>query len=312
MVGVFSSTTARSAVTAIAGTALAPLAGVRMSYLVCHPPRLGRPARLSELPEPVDLTISVPGQSGTLHGWLFPGDPHRVVAIGHSIGADKSFSVSYARYLVEAGYTVLLFDFRNHGRSFDDRSVTGFSRRFADDLIAAVAHVRAMPAYADSRWALYGLSMSSFAAVHALSGLSRVEAVVCDSGPAADPGAAVRNLLRQGMFPLPDLLRGRPAADVFAAVFGPLTAIGMSRPRPWPPAPDGPVAATPMLFLVGEDDEVVAPDEVAALAAPFPRAQVARIPGAGHLKAMKVDPAGYQARVLGFLADTLGVPETVS
>ncbi|MFI1918362.1 alpha/beta hydrolase [Nocardia sp. NPDC020380] len=298
--------------TTVSATAMAPVAAARLAYLVCHPPRLGKPPRLSELPVPVDLTISVSGQSGMLHGWLFHGDPHRAVVLGHSIGADKSFSLSYARYLIEAGYTVLLFDFRNHGRSFDDRSVSGFSGRFADDLVAAVEHVRALPEYAESRWAVYGLSMSSFAAVHALSRLPQVDAVVCDSGPTVDPGVAIRNLMRQGTLPLPDALTRRPAADVFAAVFEPLAAFSMSRPRPWPPAANGPGSATPMLFVVGEDDKVVDPDDVAALAAPFPRAEVFRVPGAGHLKAMKVDRAGYQARVLGFLAGSLGAPETVT
>lgn len=303
---------AKSAATAVAATAMAPLAGVRVAHRVCHPPRQVRPTRLSGRPDRVELTIKVPGESGTLHGWLFPGDPHRAIAVGHSIGSDKSFSLSYAKYLVRAGYTVLLFDFRNHGRSFDDRSITGFSRRFADDLVAAVEHVRAMPEYAQSRWALYGLSMSSFAAVHVLPRLPQVDAVVCDSGPGVDVAAGIRNLVRQGIFPMPDALRRRPAADVFAAVFGSLTAFSMSRPRPWPPVPDGPAAAIPMLFLIGADDKVVDPAEVAALAAPFPRAEVARIPGAGHLAAMKVDRAGYQARVLEFLANSLGRAETVT
>ncbi|MFF5206330.1 alpha/beta hydrolase [Streptosporangium sp. NPDC000396] len=292
---------------------MAPLAAAKLSYLVNHPPRPGAPRN----PEnsgltPVELKIPVPGSSGRIHGWLFPGDSGRVVAVGHSIGAEKSRSLPYAKFLAEAGYTVLLFDFRNHGQSFDDGAFSGYSRRFADDLTAVVKHVRAMPGYADSRWALYGLSMSSFAAVHVLSRLDCIEAVVCDSGPTADPGAAVDNLMRIGLLPVPEAMRKGPARAVLETVFRPLTALSMSTPKPWPPVADRPEYDVPMLFIVGDADTVVDPDDVRALAEPFPRSELVLVAGAGHLRAMSTDRAAYQGRVLEFLAKALGEPGSES
>jgi uncharacterized protein len=288
----------------------APLVGARLAHAVNHPPRPGSrrsPADFGLGAE--ELRIPVPGANGSLHAWKCPGDPRRVVVLGHTMGSEKSRSLTYAGMLAEAGWTVVLFDFRNHGESFTDRALTGFSGRFADDLVAVVEYVRAQPEHRGAAVALYGISMSSFAVLKAVGRLAPLDAVVCDSGPAPEPAKAVRNLLRTGLLPLPRMMREPPARALLEAAFVPLVSAAMSVPREWPPPPTTPgYATTPMLFVVGEQDRVLGHEEVAALADSYPGGEVTVVPGAGHLRTMKSDPERYRKVVLGFLAGHLGEP----
>lgn len=298
----------RSPLLGVLGIPIAPLTAVLMAYLVCHPRRPKRTKQPAEFGlTATDLRIPAKVRGKSLHAWLFDGDPDRVVIVGHGIGLDKSRSLLHARFLNEAGYTVVLFDFRNHGASFTDRGLTKFSERFADDLIAVVGHVQAMPAHAEARFALYGFSMSSFAVMHALGRLENVDAVVCDSGPAPDPDLTIRKLLGSGMVPVPNAIRHPPARAVFDAVFRPLAAASTSTPPNWPPAPaSGGYDTVPMLFLIGDKDTVVSTDEVRDLASPYPCAEVVVVPGAGHMRPIAVDPERYRKAVLDFFRESLG------
>lgn len=106
---------------AVLAAPLAPLFGLVVAYLVYHPPRPRRPrAPLAFGLDPIELWINGSSARARLHAWRCPGDPQRVVILGH------------------AGYTAVLFDFRNHGASFRDHHLTRFSRRFNHDLSAIV------------------------------------------------------------------------------------------------------------------------------------------------------------------------------
>ncbi|MEK8171041.1 alpha/beta hydrolase [Streptomyces sp. M19] len=62
--------------------------------------------------------------------------------IGHSMGQTKARSLEHAKFLHDAGYTVALFDHRNHGSSSDDHALTGLGDRFANDIVEVVHHLR--------------------------------------------------------------------------------------------------------------------------------------------------------------------------
>ena len=150
-------------VAAVLATPLAPLFGLRVAYLVYHPPRPRRPRTPSAFGlNPTQLWITGSSPKARLHVWHCPGDPQRVMVVGHGLGLDKSHSLAQAQLLHRAGYTVVLFDFRNHGASFRDHGITRFSHRFNDDLVAVVDHVRAMPEHAHARVAVWGFSFSTF------------------------------------------------------------------------------------------------------------------------------------------------------
>ncbi|MFF4500672.1 alpha/beta hydrolase [Streptomyces sp. NPDC001401] len=282
----------------------APLVATRAAYAAFHPPPptgRRRPDQFGLRAE--EITIAVAPSGIRLSGWLCRGDPGRVVLLGHGLGLEKSRSLPYARFLHQAGYTVLLFDFRNHGDSSRDRSFGGFDRRFAEDAVAAAAHVRSLPEFAGARLVLYGFSLSSFAMLRSLADLDgTVDALVCDSGPACDPPAVSPNLLRTGLLPVPEAMRAGPARPVVERVFRLLNHLTMGRSGNWPPAPGSPVyATTPMLFIAGGTDPVVPAEEIVRLARPYPRAETLVVPGARHLRAMWTDKERYTSTVLDFL-----------
>jgi 3-oxoadipate enol-lactonase len=59
--------------------------------------------------------------------------------------------------------------------------------------------------------------------------------------------------------------------------------------------------AVPTLVLVGSDDALTPPALAEGMAAKLPKAQLVKIPGAGHLSNLE-DPAAFNAAVRGFLA----------
>jgi uncharacterized protein len=294
-------------VAAVLAAPLAPLFGLLVAYLVYHPPRPGRRRAPSAFGlDPTELWIPVSSGRVRLHAWRLAGDPQRVVVVGHGMGLDKSRSLAQAQLLHRAGYTVVLFDFRNHGGSFRDHALTRFSRRFDDDVVAVVDQVRAMPEHARARLAVWGLSFSTFPVLDTLARLDgAVDAVICDSGPTRDLSVIVNSLPRSGLLPVPRVLQTAPARTLWQAVYRRLAMAILDAPADWPPAAQQGMSATPMLFVVGDRDAVTPVAQVRAVARRYPRAEVLVVPGAGHLRAIKVAKDAYTATVLDFLARSL-------
>jgi uncharacterized protein len=294
-------------VAALLATPLAPLYGLAVAWRLYHPPRPRRRRAPSAFGlDPTELWIGGSSARGRLHAWYFPGDPQRVVVLGHGLGLDTSHSLAQAQLLHRAGYTVVLFDFRNHGASFRDPALTGFSHRFDDDLVAVVDQVRAMPEHAHARVALWGLSFSTFPVLDTLARLGgAVCAVICDSGPTRDLSAIVNGFPRSGLLPVPQALQAPPAWPLWQAVYRRLATTMLDAPADWPPAAQHGVDRTPMLFVVGDRDPVTPVEQVRAVARRYPYAEVLVMAGAGHLHGIKVDRDAYTATVLDFLTRAL-------
>jgi uncharacterized protein len=301
-------------VAAVLVAPLAPLFGVLVAYLVFHPPRQRRRRAPSAFGLPsTQLWTTGPLAKGRLHAWRCPDDPQRVVVLGHGMGLDKSRSLAQAQLLHRAGYTVVLFDFRNHGASFRDHALTRFSRRFNDDLVAVVDHVRMIPEHAHARIAVWGFSFSTFPVLDTLARLDgAVHAVICDSGPTGDLSAIIGSFPRSGLLPVPQALQTAPARTLWQAVYRRLATAMLDAPAEWPPAARQGVSDTPMLFVVGDRDAVTPVDQIRTVARRYPHAELLVVPGAGHLQAIKVDRDVYTATVLDFLARTLSTPVAAS
>ncbi|WKX70518.1 alpha/beta hydrolase [Streptomyces sp. XD-27] len=299
-------TTLRSRVLSTAALPIAPLYGAALAYLAFHPRRKGR-----RLAHPRDYglpgtELRIPFRAGKyVHAWLCPGAEDRVVVLGHSMGTDKSRSLGHAKFLHDAGYTVCLFDHRNHGASSQDPSCLGLADRFASDLTAVVAHLRGARGYGAARVAVYGFSFSGFSSLWALThkGFS-VDALVCDSGPGHDVPPLFRKFLEADLLPMPGPLRTGPSREV---VTGVLSALGTAMTgAQWPPPVTGTLAQVPLLFMSGERDAVVPPSSVDALAERFPQAETHVLPRAEHLLGLETDPESYANVVLDFLKRSLG------
>ncbi|WKX70490.1 alpha/beta hydrolase [Streptomyces sp. XD-27] len=296
-----------SAAASAAALPVAPVYGAFLSYFAYHPPRKPyhrTPADLGLDSTDVRVPLDGGGRRG-LHVWLCPGDPERVVVMGHGLGLSKSASLTQARLLNEAGYTVALFDHRNHGRSSGDRACWGMSERHTDDVIAVVRHMRSLEEYASARIAVYGFSISTFPSLYMLRKAADcpVDAVVFDSGPALDLQPLFRNFVAAGGLPVPGPLRTGVSGRVLGRVFSALATAMLQ--VSWPPPVSGAYEDTPMLFLAGDDDRIIPAAGVRALAERYPLAEVHVLAGAGHLAGVKTEPETYAETVLGFLRRTL-------
>jgi len=101
-----------------------------------------------------------------LFGWLLPGDvdqPAPGVIVVHGWGANGEMMLPLARPMQAAGLTVLLIDARNHGGS--DGDTFSSMPRFAEDLDAAIAWLRAQPEAIPEKIALVGHSVGAAAAL---------------------------------------------------------------------------------------------------------------------------------------------------
>lgn len=125
--------------------ALLVAAGAATILVVKAGSALAAPAQRPVGPPPPGLNaepIEFPSRNGTtLRGWLVLGTPGRgVVILLHGIRADRRSMSGRARFLSDAGYTVLLFDLQAHGESGGEHLTFGHLE--AGDVRAAVDTMR--------------------------------------------------------------------------------------------------------------------------------------------------------------------------
>lgn len=109
--------------------------------------------------------------------------PRGGVVLCHEVGGERNCVHDVAHWLVEAGFDVLAFDFRNHGESgpgAEYSKLPWLTTRDVDDVLAAVDQLRELSP--DALVGVYGVSRGGSAALCAASRDPRIRAVVAD-GP---------------------------------------------------------------------------------------------------------------------------------
>jgi fermentation-respiration switch protein FrsA (DUF1100 family) len=211
-----------------------------------------------------DVFFRVPDGS-RLHGWWLPA--LRQPALGsvlhlHGNAANITNHLPLAAWLPQAGYDVLMFDYRGFGRSEGRPSLHGV----VDDAAAALAELRKRAHTAD-RLVLFGQSLGGATALRLLARDAQgVRAAIIDSA-----FSSYRQIARD-------------------AAAGPL-ALMLPMALPLLPGPaDDPVTAlarinVPLLFVHGTADRVVPLSHTEALVAATrgPHAFV-RVEGAQHME----------------------------
>lgn len=131
--------------------------------------------------------------------WFWPetpvADPAPCIVMAHGLGGTRDAGlVPYARVFAEAGFPVLLFDYRHFGDSEGEpRQLVSVSRQLAD-WQAAIDFARRQPGIDPERIALWGSSFSGGHVIVAAARDGRV-AAVSSQGPMMDGLAAVTNVL---------------------------------------------------------------------------------------------------------------------
>lgn len=123
-----------------------------------------------------------------LSGWLIKGDTGKVIIQSHfgvqcsrsgyipkgkglMKGYDKDIEfLRQAKYLNEAGYTVLMYDFRNHGSSGEGTlPFVSWGEEEAKDVIAAVDYIASHPDYQHASIGLLSICMGQGASITAFA-----------------------------------------------------------------------------------------------------------------------------------------------
>ncbi len=182
-----------------------------------------------------DVVFRVDGAE--LAAWWFQPDepaktPSPCIVMAHGLGGTRDAGLEpYARAFADAGFAVLLFDYRHFGASEGlPRQLLSISRQLAD-WQAAIDFARTQPGVDPDRIALWGSSFSGGHVIVAAARDGRV-AAVSSQGPMMDGLAAVFNLVSYAGIGALLRLSGLAVRDQLRGLFGkePLYAPIVARP----------------------------------------------------------------------------------
>jgi len=217
------------------------------------------------------------GDRTRLHGWFLPstsGAP--VVLFSHGNAGNISHRLENAKFLIERGLQVFLYDYRGYGRSEGRPSERGIYQ----DGLAAYDWLAAHKGIPPDRIVAFGRSLGAAVAIE-IAARRAVRALIVESG-----FTSTRDMARQ-------MVLFRPLAPLLPARYNNLEKIRRIH--------------APKLIIHGEADEVVPFSMGQALyrAAPEPKSHY-WIPGAGHNTTYDVGGQNYWDVFLRFILESKG------
>jgi pimeloyl-ACP methyl ester carboxylesterase len=238
-------------------------------------------------------TVSFSTDKGIiLHGYWIPyAASTRTVIMLHGYAGSLDPDLKYTPHLHSAGYNILLFDFRAHGRSAGNITTMGALERA--DVKAAVRFARLR----GSTWiALLGFSMGGRAAILAAPHIPEVAAVISDGAPARLSTAATQDLHLRGL-PLPLAALLSRMMLLGASI---LSGVNLFKDDPIHQA--GKLRGIPILFINGQQDLYITRDEMEKMVRDAgPLASLWSVPEAKHRNIEVTRPEEYLQRILSFL-----------
>ena len=228
-----------------------------------------------------------------LSAWLVPHpDARGLVLLSHGYTGCRDTMFPYLKFLHEAGYSVLLHDFRAHGWSGGKSATLGLSEPL--DLQAAIRWVESQPTLSTLPLFLMGESMGAAVSLLVAAQEPSVRAVVADCGFARMDGPIQRRL--ETLF---GESMGRALAPATQSIGERI--LGSPTVRIAPEEAIGKIAPRPVLLIHGARDALVTPDHAHRLhAAAGENAQLWLIEEAGHTDCVNTAP-DYAERVVAFL-----------
>lgn len=259
--------------------------------------------RLQDVKGPPDdlpfMALRIPrADGGSIAAWFAAGNAHRGgVLLVHGIRSDRRQMLGRARFLLAAGYSVLLIDLQAHGETPGQQITFGYRESFDVDAAAdyLAARLSGRPV---------GVIGASLGGAAALLGNSPVgaDAVVLE-GVYSSIEKAVGNRLairfgEIGRWLAPLLVwQVEPRLGIRADELAPLAAIHRLN--------------APVMIIAGTEDRRTRLDESKAL---YLRAKSPKrlwlVNGARHEDFHRHSPADYERRVLDFFARHLAMPAT--
>jgi pimeloyl-ACP methyl ester carboxylesterase len=225
--------------------------------------------------------------------WIPAAASDKAVIILHGHGGSYDFDLYRAPALQQAGFNVLLFDFRAHGRSEGKHMTFGFEE--CRDVLGAIEflHQRGM-----QHIGLLGFSYGGIVSMLVTPDCPDVQAVISDGGPARMRTAIAARGVEMG-FPLwlmkflawliLSLTSLRLGVNLFH--YEPIRWVGKISPRP-------------IFFIHGEQDQYLPDFDELYAAAKAPK-ELWRLADAGHTTASQLYPEEHTRRVIEFFQRTL-------
>ena len=247
-------------------------------------------------------TVRFPAEDGViLEGWLAPGRAggHPII-LCHGSGGNRTEMVPYAAFLAEAGYPLLLLDFRAHGGSGGQLMSLGYRETW--DVAAAVRFLQTRPEVDARQVGALGISLGAAAVVVAAAAQPELKAVVADSTYARYTDVMQRFFHPDKRLGLP---MDGPAIGLTRLLFGE-NAVRFA------PVDAAPRVSPRALFIIhGKHDNgnTTVEDARAVYAAAGEPKEFWLVPDAGHVQALSVAGQEYRRRVVGFFRQYLdGLP----
>jgi pimeloyl-ACP methyl ester carboxylesterase len=214
------------------------------------------------------------------------------IVLCHGHGVDSRMMNDMVRFLRNAGYGILLFDFRAHGRS--DGRITSIGLHEWQDIKAAIAAAKKLGFIADgSKLAAYGRSMGAAALINGAAKLPEIDAFVLESSFERLRNIAARDAGRR--LKLPDSI----FTDIVFWITGKVTGIDYLANNPAERIRD--LVERPVFLIHDENDYRADVQAFNMLKEQLPEAETWIAPDAWHVCAHQRQPVAFENRFLDFL-----------
>ncbi len=225
--------------------------------------------------------------------WIPAAGSDKAVVILHGLKGSYDFDLYRAPALHQAGFNVLLFDFRGHGRSEGNRITFGYYER--RDMLGAVDFLSQQGM---QHIGLLGFSYGGIVSMVFAAEYPGVQAIITDGGPARIRTSIAARGVELG-FPL-------WLSRLFAWLIITFTSLrlGANLFQYEPVRKVGKISPRPILFIHGDHDQYL-PDFDALYAAARQPKKLWRLPDAGHTTASQLYPEEHARRVNEFFARNL-------
>ena len=241
--------------------------------------------------------VHFPSADGiTLSGWWIPaeGSPNTIIML-HGYSGSMDPDLKYAPAFIQAGYNVLMFDFRAHGRSRGNRTSLGALE--VHDVLGAIQFAKSCNSWAIG---LMGFSMGGRAALLTAAKQPDIQAVVSDGGPLRLTTAISEDLRRRKV---PGNLT--PILS-FMILLGASLRLGVNLFYRDPLVMGGKTAPIPVLLIHGDKDPYTRNAELDKMMSKSKgNLSLWRVSGVKHCEADLADPELYRQTVIDFFTQHL-------
>ena len=234
-----------------------------------------------------------------LAGRKISGDPSRPwLILCHGVGSNRADLLDIGAGLHEAGFNLLLFDFRGHGGS--GGSFTSYGLTEQRDLEGALSFLGSQTDIAPKPYGVYGISMGGSVSLMVASRDERIQALVVDS-PYSDLDTSIARHLKL-MYPW---LPRQPFLSFIRLTYWLRYGSWLTQVSPVKAA-SRLRRQQALLVISGSQDVRMPPEEIHRICKANPEAECWQIEGAGHLEGFSIDPAAYSKRLIQFYKHKLG------